>query len=117
MNQVATLRVVSSRQPELKIVPLEQARAEWDALTGSHPEATLYHRGPWLEVLRRAFGVPPSVAIIDDTGSTPASCFLDPSGNPIRPSLYSLPVSAFYLSLAYNDTPCASVLSTLASFL
>jgi hypothetical protein len=37
MNQVATLRAVSSREPELKIVPLEQARAEWDALTGSHP--------------------------------------------------------------------------------
>ena len=33
MNQVATLRVVG-REPELKIVPLERARAEWDALTG-----------------------------------------------------------------------------------
>ena len=65
MNQAATLRAIS-REPELKIFPLEHARIEWDALAGSHPEATLYHRGPWLEVLRRAFGVQPSVAIIGD---------------------------------------------------
>ncbi|HWJ40943.1 MAG TPA: hypothetical protein VNT29_07405, partial [Candidatus Limnocylindrales bacterium] len=69
MNQAATVRAIA-REPELKIVPLEHARSEWDALAESHPEATLYHRGPWLEVLRRAFGVRPSVAIIGDSDST-----------------------------------------------
>ena len=113
MNQVATLRVIS-REPELKIVPLEQARAEWDALAGSHPEATLYHRGPWLEVLRRAFGVRPSVAIIGDSGSTRAACLLAQGGNPIRRSLISLPFSDFCPPLAVNDSARESLLSKLA---
>ncbi len=113
MNQVATLRVVSSREPELKIVPLEQARAEWDALTGSHPEATLYHREPWLEVLRRSFGVRPSVAMIDDSSSTKAACLLA-QGNPIRRSLISLPFSDFCPPLAVNDSARERLLSRLA---
>ena len=114
MNQVANPRVVS-REPELKIVPLEQARAEWDALTGWHPEATLYHSGPWLEVLRRAFGVRPSVAIIGDSGSTRAACLLAQGGNPIRRSLISLPFSDFCPPLAVNDSARESLLSKLAA--
>jgi hypothetical protein len=113
MNQAATLRVIS-REPELKIVPLEQARTEWDALTGSHPEATLYHRGPWLEVLRRAFGVRPSVAIRGDSDSTRAACLLA-QGNPIRRSLISLPFSDFCPPLAVNDSARESLLSGLAA--
>jgi len=113
MNQVATLRVVS-REPELKIVPLEQARGEWDALTGSHPEATLYHRGPWLEVLKRAFGVSPSVAMIGDGDTTRAACILA-QGNPIRRSLISLPFSDFCPPLAVNDSARAALLSRLAT--
>src|SRR5579862_7946706 len=112
MNQVATLRVVG-REPELKIVPLERARAEWDALTGSHPEATLYHRGPWLEVLRRAFGVRPQIAIMSDSGSTKAACLLA-RGNPIRRSLISMPFSDFCPPLAVNDSAREALLSRLA---
>ena len=108
MNQAATLRVIS-REPELKIVPLEQARTEWDALTGSHPEATLYHRWPWLEVLRRAFGVRPSIAIRGDSDSTRAACLLA-QGNPIRRSLISLPFSDFCPPLAVNDSARESLL-------
>jgi len=112
MNQVATLRVLG-REPELKIVPLEQARAEWDALTSSHREATLYHRGPWLEVLRRSFGVRPQVAIIGDSGSTRAACLLA-RGNPIRRSLISMPFSDFCPPLAVNDSARGALLSRLA---
>src|SRR5260370_29514292 len=114
MNQVATLRVVSSREPELKIVPLEQARGEWNALTGAHPEASIYHRGPWLEVLRRSFGVRPSVAMIEDSSSTKAACLLA-QGNPIRRSLISLPFSDFCPPLAVNDSARESLLSRLAA--
>src|ERR1700722_16997129 len=114
MNQVANLRVIS-REAELKIVPLDQARAEWDALTGWHPEATLYHSGPWLEVLRRAFGVRPSVAIIGDYSSTRAACLLAQGGNPIRRSLISLPFSDFCPPLAVNDSARESLLSKLAA--
>jgi hypothetical protein len=113
MNQVATLHVIS-REPELKILPLEQVRAEWDALTGSHPEATLYHRAPWLEVLQRAFGVRPSVAIIQDSDSIRAACLLAPSANPIRRSLISMPFSDFCPPLAVNDSARESLLSKLA---
>ena len=113
MNQAATLRAVT-REPELRIVPLEQARAEWNALAASHPEATLYHRSPWLEVLRRAFGVRPSVAIIGDSASTTAACLLA-QGNPIRRSLISLPFSDFCPPLALNDSARVSLLSELAA--
>ena len=58
------------------------ARAAWDALAGSHPEATLYHRGPWLEVLRRAFGVRPSVAMH-------RRCRFDAGRMPARPGRQS----------------------------
>lgn len=113
MNQAATLRVVT-RESELRIVPLEQARAEWNALAASHPEATLYHRSPWLEVLRRAFGVRPSVAVIGDSASTTAACLLA-QGNPIRRSLISLPFSDFCPPLALSDSARVSLLSELAA--
>jgi hypothetical protein len=113
MNQVANLRVIS-QEPGLKIVPLEQARAEWDSLAGWHPDATLYHSAPWLEVLRRAFGVRPSVAIVGDSGSTRAACLLAPGGNPLRRSLISLPFSDFCPPLAVNDSARDSLLSSLA---
>jgi len=113
MNQAATRRAIS-RESELKIFPLEQARAEWDALAGAHPEATLYHRGPWLEVLQRAFGVRPSVATISDSGSAKAACLLAPGGNPIRRSLISLPFSDFCPPLAMNDSAREELLSGLA---
>ena len=112
MNQAATVRAIA-REPELKIVPLEHARGEWDALAESHPEATLYHRGPWLEVLQRAFGVRPSVAIIGDSDSTRAGCLLA-QANPIRRSLVSLPFSDFCPPLAANDSARESLLSRLA---
>jgi Acetyltransferase (GNAT) domain len=113
MNQVATRIRVISREPELEIVPLERARAEWGALAESHPEATLYHRGPWLEVLQRAFGVRPSVAIIGDSSTTRAACLLA-QGNPIRRKLISLPFSDFCPPLAVNDSARESLLSQLA---
>ena len=112
MNQAATLGVIS-RESQLKIFPLEQARAEWEAVAGSHPEATLYHRGPWLEVLRRSFGVRPSVAIIGDSDSTRAGCLLA-QANPIRRSLVSLPFSDFCPPLAMNDSARDALLSGLA---
>ena len=67
MSRSATVHVISRRMapaPELQILPLERARAVWDDLAASHPEATLYHRAPWLEVLQRAYGVRPSVALL-----------------------------------------------------
>ena len=113
MNQRAAVRVTSS-EPELRILPLERARTEWDALAGSHPDATLYHRDPWLEVLNRAFDVQPSVAIIGDSGSTLAACLLAPGGNPIRRSLISMPFSDFCPPLAVDDSARDSLMSGLA---
>ena len=114
MNQLATVREISD-EPELRIVPLERARAAWENLAGSHPEATLYHRGPWLEVLRRAFGVHPSVAIIGESESTLAACLLAPGGNPIRRSLISLPFSDFCPPLAVDDSARDSLMPWLSN--
>jgi hypothetical protein len=116
MNQHAAARTISP-EPELQILPLERARDAWDALAGSHPDATLYHRGPWLEVLRRAFGVRPSVAMLGDADSTLAACILAPGGNPIRRSLISLPYSDFCPPLAVDDSARDSLLTGLAATL
>src|ERR1700722_17697370 len=113
MNQVANLRVIS-REPELKIVTLEQARAEWDALIGWHPEETLYHSVPGLEVLQRACGGGPSVPITGVSGSTGPACLLAQGSNPIRRSFISLPFSDFCPPLAVNDSARDSLLSRLA---
>jgi hypothetical protein len=111
MNQPALVRMASSEQ-HLQILPLARARAQWDALAASHPDATLYHRSPWLEVLRRAFGVRPSVAIIGDESATLAACLLA-QGNPIRRSLISLPFSDFCPPLAVDDAARDSLMAGL----
>jgi Acetyltransferase (GNAT) domain len=113
MNQLARVREISD-EPELRILPLHRARAAWEALAASHPEATLYHRRPWLEVLWRAFGVYPSVAIIGEYKSTLAACLLAPGGNPLRRSLISLPFSDFCPPLAVDDSALDSLMSGLS---
>jgi hypothetical protein len=117
MSRSATVHVISRRltpKPQLRILPLEEAQAEWDNLTALHPEATLYHRRPWLEVLQRAFGVRPTVAIIGDSFSTYAACLLAPSANPLRRSLISLPFSDFCPPLAVDDSARDALMSGLA---
>ncbi|MGC1400213.1 GNAT family N-acetyltransferase [Candidatus Binatus sp.] len=113
MNQTATVREISV-EPELRILPLDRVRAAWEDLAASHPAATLYHRRPWLEVLRRAFGVDPSVAIIGEYKSTLAACLLAPGGNPLRRSLISLPFSDFCPPLAVDDSALDSLMSGLS---
>lgn len=113
MNQTATVREMAL-EPGLRILPLESARADWDALAESHPEATLYHRGPWLEVLSRAFGVRPSLAIIGDSSSTLAACLLARGCNPLRRGLISMPFSDFCPPLAVDDLARDALMAGLA---
>ena len=117
MGRTATVHVISRRlapKPELRILPFARARSEWNGLAATHPEATLYHREPWLDVLRRAFGVRPSVAIIGDSNSTYAACLLARSANPIRRNLVSLPFSDFCPPLAVDDSARDALMSGLA---
>jgi len=116
MSSTATVQVISrtlAPRPDLRIIPLERARAEWNNLTATLPDATLYHREPWLEILRRAFGVHPSVAIIGDSSSTYAACLIARSANPIRRTLISLPFSDFCPPLAVDDSARYALLSAL----
>jgi Acetyltransferase (GNAT) domain len=113
MSQHAALNTVPLER-DLRIVPLVEARAEWNDLVRSHPDATLYHRGPWLEVLRRAFGVRPSVALLRESDWTLAGCLLAAGGNPIHRSLISMPFSDFCPPLAVDDHARDSLLSGLA---
>jgi hypothetical protein len=115
MNQSVAVREISF-EPELRILPLDSARAAWEDFAASHPEATLYHRRPWLNVLRRAFGVQPSVAIIGENKSTLAACLLAQGGNPIRRSLISLPFSDFCPPLAVDESALCSLMSGLSGF-
>jgi hypothetical protein len=114
MNQSARVRAISP-QPELQLLPLDRARVAWAHLAASHPDATLYHRGPWLEVLRRGLGVHPLVAIIGDNNSTLAACLLARGGNPFRRALISLPFSDFSPPLAVDDSALESLISGLPS--
>src|SRR5579863_3997812 len=99
MIESSTVRALQPAA-DLQIHPLERVRARWDALVASHPGATLYHRGPWLEVLRRAFDVRPLVALTSDSDGAMAGCLLSAGGNPLRRRLVSLPFSDFCPPLA-----------------
>jgi hypothetical protein len=100
---------------DLRIVPLVEARAEWNDLVRSHPAATLYHRAPWLEVLERAFGVRPSVALLREFDWAVAGCLLARGGNPIHRTLISIPFSDFCPPLALDDRARESLLAGLAA--
>lgn len=114
MSQHAAVNTVPL-QRDMQILPLEHARAEWDGLVASHPDATLYQREPWLEVLRRAFGVRPSVALLSDSDWTLAACLLAHGGNPVHRSLISLPFSDFCPPLAVDEPARDALLSGLAA--
>lgn len=109
MNQSAALRQEST-EPDLQLLPLERSRAAWEAFADSHPDATLYHHRPWLEVLRRGFGVNPMVAIIGEYNSTQAACLLARGGNPIRRGLISLPFSDYCPPLAVDESALRSLM-------
>ena len=115
MSQSAAI-ITTPIARDLRIVPLEQARTDWEGLVASHPDATLYHRGPWLEVLRRAFGVRPSVALLKDADWMLAACLLAHGGNPVRRSLISIPFSDFCPPLAVDQPARDALLSGLAAF-
>jgi hypothetical protein len=100
---------------EFRILPLERVRAQWDALVGSHPAATLYHRGPWLEVLNRVFSVRPSIAILGDHDAIAAGCLLAPAGLPLRRRLVSMPYSDFCSPLAAHGATEESLLEQIAT--
>ena len=112
MNQSAALRDEST-EPDLQLLPLDRSRAAWEAFADSHRDATLYHHRPWLEVLRRGFGVNPMVAIIGEYNSTQAACLLARGGNPIRRGLISLPFSDYCPPLAVDDSALRSLMSGL----
>ena len=114
MSQHAAVNTVPLLR-DLQIVPLEDARAEWDDLVASHADATLYHREPWLEVLRRAFGVRPSVALLRESDWTLAGCLLANGGNPLRRNLVALPFSDFCPPLAVDEAAHDSLISGLAA--
>lgn len=113
MNQSSSALRQESTEPDLQLLPLERARAAWEAFAASHPDATLYHSRPWLEVLRRGFGIDPMVAIIGEYNSTLAACLLARGGNPIRRGLISMPFSDFCPPLAVDDTALGSLMSGL----
>jgi hypothetical protein len=114
MSTHAALNTVALRR-DLQVVPIQAARADWDSLVATHLDATLYHRGPWLEVLQRAFGVHPSVALLKEGDWTLAACLLANGGNPVRRSLISLPFSDFCPPLAVDEPARDSLLSGMAA--
>jgi len=111
MNQVATLRVVG-REPELKIVPLERARAEWTRSPVRIPRRLFIIAGrgsKFCDAVLACVRKSRSSAIRLDQG-----CLFARPRYPIRRSLISLPFSDFCPPLAVNDSARDSLLSRLA---
>jgi hypothetical protein len=74
--------------------PLSEAGQEWEQLLLDAPGALLYHSRKWIEILRRAYGLKPTVALaIDQAGNSGAGCIFASAGLPLRRRSVALPFS------------------------
>jgi hypothetical protein len=74
--------------------PLSEAAEEWEQLLLDAPGALLYHSRKWIEVLRKAYDLKPTVVLaVDQAGNTGAGCIFATVGLPLRRRSVALPFS------------------------
>lgn len=99
----------------LILQPLFEAPELWEEALRRFPGVTLYHRTPWLALLRRAYGLEPWVAALKRGGELAAACVFARSRNPLsRIRHVSLPFSDDSPPLAADDEAMADFLDALA---
>lgn len=78
---------------EFRLRPFGESRALWDELLNDAPEATLYHRDPWTQLLVRAYGLSLWLATLHEGSRVVAGCVFARA-----------PISRRFISLSFSDT-------------
>ena len=99
---------------ELRFTPLSVCGDRWAAFAESVEGASLYHRAPWLELLRRAHGIDIHVATLESGSDTLAGCLFARSARPFARRLISLPDSEVCKPLARTRDARNALLEALA---
>jgi hypothetical protein len=76
----------------LRLRPFSEDRELWRELLGTSPDATLYHRDPWIELLSRAYSLSLRVATLHQGGTVRAGCVFTRG-----------PLSGRLISLSFSD--------------
>jgi hypothetical protein len=78
----------------VQFLPLADGVRAWNELVADSPDASLYHRDRWIEVLNKAYNLRPSVALaVDGGGRVGAGCVFATVGLPFKRRMVSLPFS------------------------
>ncbi|HEY2106311.1 MAG TPA: GNAT family N-acetyltransferase [Candidatus Binataceae bacterium] len=78
---------------QLRLLPFSKGRAGWNELLNSFPEATIYHRDSWLQLLVRAYGLSLWLATLQRSDSVVAGCVFARA-----------PLSRRFVSLSFSDS-------------
>jgi hypothetical protein len=100
---------------QLELTALDSARADWQTLMTESSATRLYHREPWLETLKRAYGFKFFLATIHDRSRVLAGCVMARSKNPFALRFISLPFSDFCPPLATDAASESLLLAALAT--
>ena len=100
---------------ELRFISLGDCGDHWSSFADSVGGATLYHRAPWLELLRAAHGLKTLAAVLEYRSEILAGCLFARSGLPFNRRLVSLPDSEICGPLAHDRDSRDALLNALAS--
>jgi hypothetical protein len=100
----------------LKLTPMAEASTVWERLVSAAPEASLYHRPQWLELLQRSYGFKLYLASIGALDCPNVACVLAKPANPFAHRLVALPGSDFCPPLAIGAGRVGVLLEALASY-
>lgn len=109
-----SLPMESLERSEVHLRPLSTRLAQWNKFVASVRTATLYHRGPWLDLLREAHGVEIQVATVEAGSEIIAGCLLARSRRPFSRRLISLPHCDLCPPLSKDGNGLAALFDGLA---
>jgi hypothetical protein len=97
----------------LRWQPFGQGRAIWQDLLASAPEATLYHRPAWIDLLGRAYQFSLWLGTLEQDGEVAAGCVMARTNNPFVRRFMALPFSDSCPPLAINGEASVDLLEAL----
>ena len=99
----------------LRFAPFTVGGEQWLEFAEHTPGATLYHRRPWLDLLRAAHAINIQVATLEYGAALVAGCLFSRPARPFARRLISLPDSERCGPLAKDDECRDAFLRALAS--
>lgn len=101
---------------ELRFAPFATGGEQWLKFAERIPGVTLYHRRPWLDLLRAAHGIKLQVATLKYDSEPVAGCLFARPARPLARRLISLPDSERCGPLATDEESRDAFLRALASY-